>query len=109
MQNDLETQRRATAKALAKEERKRKRAIELARGLSDEDLIGIIASRASAKAKAKAKAKGKAKGKAKAKAKAAAGGAADVVVGEPEGDDGAVGGDGAEGDAEVSAAPAGGD
>ena len=65
-QIDLAAQRRATAKALAREERKRKRALDLARGLSDEDLIGIIASRASAKAKAKAKGKAKAKAKAKA-------------------------------------------
>ena len=70
-QIDLAAQRRATAKALAREERKRKRALDLARGLSDEDLIGIIASRASAKAKAKAKAEAKGKAKAKAKAKAA--------------------------------------
>ena len=73
-QRDLTAQRRANAKELAKEERKRKRALEQARGLSDEDLIGIIASRASAKAKAQTK--GAAKAKAKAKAKAAAGAAA---------------------------------
>ena len=64
LRTDLAEQRKANAKALAGEERKRKRALDLARGLSDEDLIGIIASRASAKAKAKAKAKGKAKAKA---------------------------------------------
>lgn len=49
------------------EERKRARRVERARGLTDADLLGIIAARATAKMKAMAKAKAKQKGKAHAK------------------------------------------
>ena len=46
------------------EEKRRFRRMDRARGLNDEDLLAIVASRAVAKAKAKPKAKAKAKAKA---------------------------------------------
>ena len=65
----LKRQRDALNKRIKNEEKKRARRIERARGLSDADLLSIMASRAAAKAAAaKARAKVKAKGKAKSKA-----------------------------------------
>ena len=46
-----------------KEEKRRARRTDRARGLNDTDLLAIVASRAAAKAKAKPKAKAKAKAK----------------------------------------------
>ena len=51
-------------------EKRRLRLVEKARGLSNEDLMAIVASLASAEAKAKAKAAANGKAKAKAKCKA---------------------------------------
>ena len=68
----LKRERARIASEISKAEKKRARDMEKARGLSDLDLLNIIASRARAKAEAKAKAKGRGKGKAKAKAKAKA-------------------------------------
>ena len=59
----LQEERKSLAKEIRNEERKRKRRLEKARGLSNDDLLEIAASRA---AQAKAKAGGKAKAKAKA-------------------------------------------
>jgi len=78
----LQQERNELAKEAKAAERKRFKLIEKARGLSDDDLMSIVAQRAVAKAKAAAnpKARPKAKGKAKAKAKAKAhadGGAAE--------------------------------
>ena len=67
---ELTAERRRVAKELVAENKKRDRAIERTRFLTDDDLQMIWARRAVAKAKAKAVAKPKAKGKAKAKAKA---------------------------------------
>ena len=64
-QRDLKAQRALVQKQLKGEKKKQQRLMVKARGLSDADLLGIVASRA-AQAKAKAKAKGKAKAKAKA-------------------------------------------
>ncbi len=52
------------------EERKRQRLLDRAKGLSDDDLLMILSTRASAKAKAQAKATGSARAKATAKANA---------------------------------------
>ena len=68
----LKRERDRISSEIKKAEKKRTRDMEKARGLSDLDLLNIIASRARAKAEAKAKAKAKGKGKAKAKAKAKA-------------------------------------
>ena len=64
----LQAERKRVQGQIKVEERKRRRLMEKARNLSNEDLISILGARAAAKAKAQAKAK--AKGKAKAKAKA---------------------------------------
>ena len=66
-QKDLKAQRRRLTMDLANENRKRVRLLEKAKGLSDADLMAILASRAAAKAKAKPKATPKAKAKAKGK------------------------------------------
>ena len=61
----LQAQRAAVAKAIKNEERKRKRVLEMAKTLSTDDLLGVVAARAAAKGKiaqAKAKAKAKAQG-----------------------------------------------
>ena len=60
----LYSEREALQKEIKNEERKRLRHKEKARGLSDADLLDIMAARAAAKAKAHAKAKVKAKAKA---------------------------------------------
>ena len=65
-------------RALRNEDRKRQRLIEKAKGLSNQDLMDILAARAAAKAKAKPKAKAKAKaapsnGKGRGKGKGADG------------------------------------
>ena len=70
LRTQLTRQKRQIAIEIKNEERKRTRRIERARGLSDDDLLGIITARAAAKAKAKGNAKAKAKAKAKATAKA---------------------------------------
>ena len=57
----LYAEREALQKDIRNAERKRLRLIEKARGLSDTDLLDIMATRAAAKAKAHAKAKAKAK------------------------------------------------
>ncbi len=69
----LEAQRRAIAaqkaqvvKELRSETRKRARLVEKAKGLTDADLVEVLAARAKAKAKAEAKPKAKAKAKAAA-------------------------------------------
>ena len=59
----LQDERAALQKEIRNEERKRRRRLEKARGLSNEDLLEIAAARA-AQAKAKAAAKAKAKAKA---------------------------------------------
>ena len=69
LRTQLTRQKRQIAIEIKNEERKRTRRIERARGLSDDDLLGIITARAAAKAKAKGNAKAKAKAKATAKAK----------------------------------------
>jgi hypothetical protein len=65
---ELRQARDAVNKDLRNAERKRQRLLERARGLSDDDLLTLVAARAVAKGNAKANAKGKAKAKAKAKA-----------------------------------------
>ena len=60
---DLAQERRRLSKELKQEERKRARRMDKARGLSDDDLMSIVAMRVTAKAKAKAKPKAKAKAK----------------------------------------------
>ena len=65
---DLENQRRIVSREIYNRQRRESRLVERARGLSDAQLMQIVAQRAVGKAKAKAKAK--AKGKAQAKAKA---------------------------------------
>ena len=69
---DLLAERRRVAKAIKNQEKQRQRIVERARGLSDDTLIAIVASRACAKVKAAAKAKAKPKAKSCAKAGAAA-------------------------------------
>ena len=49
-------ERAALVKEIKNEEKKRRRRVDRARGLSDADLVSIITTRAAAKAKAKAKA-----------------------------------------------------
>ena len=76
---ELALARRRLAQDIRNNERKRQRLIVRAQGISDADLLAIVAVRAAAKAKAaaakgKAKAAPKAKGKAKAKAKGKGGG-----------------------------------
>ena len=68
----IQQDRRRLAQDIKNAERKRTRCVEKARGLSDTDLVAILATRAAAKAKAVAKAKAKTKAKAKAAAKVAA-------------------------------------
>jgi|NorSeaMetagenome_1021524.scaffolds.fasta_scaffold01447_16 hypothetical protein len=68
---DLVVERRRVATAIKNQEKKRQRIVERARGLSDDTLIAIVASRACAKVKAAAKAKAKPKAKACAKVAAA--------------------------------------
>ena len=75
---DLRKQRDELNRQIRNEERKRARLLERARNLSNDDLLSILGSRATAKANAKPKAKGAAKGKAKAKAK---GGSAEAAHG----------------------------
>ena len=65
---DLLVERRRVAKAIKNQEKQGHRIVERARGLSDDTLIAIVASRACAKVKAAAKAKAKPKAKPKAKA-----------------------------------------
>ena len=63
-EKNLKRQRDLLSRQIKLEERKRARRLERARGLSDADLMSIIAERAAARAAAaKAKAKAKAKGK----------------------------------------------
>ena len=69
---ELRRERDAVAKELRNAERKRQRLLERARGLTDNDLLSILATRAAAKAVPKAKGKAAAKATAKAAAKAAA-------------------------------------
>jgi len=64
---DLANQRRVLSREIHNRLRRESRLVERARGLSDAQLLQLVAQRAVGKAKAKAKAK--AKGKAKAKAK----------------------------------------
>ena len=73
-ESELLAERRLLARETKNEDRKRRRLMERARGLSFDDLHLIVDQMAVAKAKAaaKPKPKPKAKGKAKAKAKAAA-------------------------------------
>jgi hypothetical protein len=53
----LEVQKKAVAKEMKSEQRKRKRMLDKAKNLSDADLLSVVATRqAQAKAKAKAKA-----------------------------------------------------
>jgi hypothetical protein len=81
-QRDLTAARRANARDLRNEQKKRKRLQEKARSLSTDDLQDILIARAAAGAKAKARPKPKAK----AKAAAAAGGddpAAAAAVDDP--------------------------
>jgi hypothetical protein len=83
-QRDLTAARRANARDLRNEQKKRKRLQEKARSLSTDDLQDILIARAAAGAKAKARPKPKAK--AKAAAAAAAGGddpAAAAAVDDP--------------------------
>lgn len=68
----LRQERHKVALDLKNAEKKRARLIEKAKGLSDQDLLDIIALRAAGKAKAKAKAKVEAKAAPKADAKAKA-------------------------------------
>ena len=63
---ELRQERDAVSKDLRNAERKRQRLLERARGLSDDDLLALVAARAVAKGHAKAKANGKARAKAKA-------------------------------------------
>jgi hypothetical protein len=82
-QRDLTAARRANARDLRNEQKKRKRLQEKARSLSTDDLQDILIARAAAGAKAKARPKPKAKAKAAA---AAAGGddpAAAAAVDDP--------------------------
>jgi hypothetical protein len=64
---ELRQERNRVNKELKNAERKRQRILERARGLSDDDLVAILATRAATKAAQKGKAKGKGNGKAKAK------------------------------------------
>jgi hypothetical protein len=69
--HELQNERRRAVDQQRQEDRKRQRILDRLRGVSDEDVLGILAQRlAGPKAKAKPKAKPKAKGKGKAKAKA---------------------------------------
>ena len=52
-------------RAVRNERKKRDRLMEKAKGLSDQEMMTVMAARAQLKAKAKPKAKGKAKAKAK--------------------------------------------
>ncbi|MDE0839248.1 MAG: hypothetical protein OSB41_09370 [Kiritimatiellae bacterium] len=63
---ELRHERDVVNRDLRNAERKRQRLLERARGISDDDLLALVAARAVAKSNAKAKAKGKAKAKAKA-------------------------------------------
>ena len=67
---ELAQARRRLAQDIRNEERKRQRLLARAQGISDSDLLELVAVRAAAKSKAAAKAKAKAKGKAQAKGKA---------------------------------------
>ena len=69
-QRELKDERRRLQMDMNNANRRRGRVIERARGLTDADLLDILAARAAAKAKAKANAKAKAKAAAKGKAKA---------------------------------------
>ena len=66
----LKRERDALSRQIRAQEKKRLRTVERARGLSDADLLSIMAARAVAKARAEAKpaATGKARAKSKAKA-----------------------------------------
>ena len=66
----LQAQRAHLSREIRNAERKRQRMLVRAQGLSDADLLQLVAVRAAAKAKAAAKGKAKAKAKGKAKAKA---------------------------------------
>jgi len=59
---DLIQQRREVAKELKAEQRKRRKTMERAQALSNDDLVEVLAARAKAAANPKAKAKAKAKG-----------------------------------------------
>jgi hypothetical protein len=72
----LQEERRELNNEIRNEARKRRRRLEKARGLSNQDLLEVAASRAAA---AKAKAKANAKAKARAKSKARADDAADAA------------------------------
>ena len=63
---ELKAQQKRAAQQLKNEEKKRARNQDRARGLSDADLLALLAERHAPAAKAKGKAKGKAKAKAKA-------------------------------------------
>ena len=54
---DLKREQQTISKEIKLENRKRQRLLEKARGLSDTDLLSVVATRAAAKAKAKAKAR----------------------------------------------------
>ena len=56
---DLKREQQNISKEIKLENRKRQRLLEKARGLSDTDLLSVVATRAAAKAKAKAKARAK--------------------------------------------------
>ena len=70
---ELNQRKRDVQKAIRAERKRRKRVMEKAQGLSDKELLSVIATRA---AKAKAKAPASAKAKARAKASASSGSAA---------------------------------
>ena len=76
-ENQLLIERRTLLRDCKNEERKRRRLLEKARGLSHDDLHLLVGQMAAAKAKAAAKPKSKAKAKGKAKADASASGATD--------------------------------
>ncbi len=67
---ELQREQRRVSMNIYNEERKRQRLLDRAKGLSDDDLLMILSTRASAKAKAQAKATGSARAKATAKANA---------------------------------------
>ena len=71
---ELTQRKRDVQRAIRAEQKRRKRVMEKAQGLSDQELLSVIATRA---AKAKAKAPPSAKAKARAKATASSGSAAD--------------------------------
>jgi len=85
--NELKRERDQLAKDLRNSQKRRDRLIEKARGLSDQDLMDILAQRAQANAKAAAKPKAKPKAKAKAKVVAETdvlGGEDDAEMGDDE-------------------------